>query len=422
LLSIRVLKHKTMKTLFPVAAISLLLLASCGAQKSASSSTSAVQEGVEPMQAEEIVAPVNSSITMQDQESSKNQFAINLYRAVSQSEKGKNVVVSPFSAGVALSMLMEGAGTSTKQEIRSVLSGAPYSDLKIEGDENVNISSANSVWLRNGITLKKDYSSILGKSYSAQLYQRDFTSGATVGEINRWCSDNTNGKIPSIIDRIDPTSVMYLINALYFKAPWMYPFKKSDTTKMMFHGDEGDARIDFMHIEKSFNYTEYEGNQIVRLDYKGGRYYMLICLPSKDASLDMISQYITAHEYDQAKDYMRSRKVILSLPKFKLEGEMLLNSVLQSMGIKEAFTAKADFSNMTDAPVCVDVVKQKTFIEVSEEGTEAAAVTSIGMRLTSVGPRPDTSVVMTIDRPFVFAIVDGYEDNILFMGNIRNLK
>lgn len=401
-----------------------VLLYSCGTQKKTTTSLPVVQESVEPTLAEsQSSSSTLSPIYMQHIEESRNQFAINLYRAVSRTEQGRtdNVVVSPYSAGVALSMLLEGADASTREELLKALSSSPYSGLSLQGDDNVIISSANSVWFRAGFALKPEYKMTLDKSYSAQLYQKDF-SQSTVGEINKWCSDNTNGKIPSIIDRIDPSSMMYILNALYFKAPWAFPFRKNATSKQVFHSQRGDEQIDFMHIERDFRYAEVEGVQVVRLDYKGGRYYMLVCLPSEDENVDLIADYISCDLFNKAQSYLRTNKVILSLPKFKLEGEMILNSVLQSMGINEAFSNRADFSRMTNASVCVDQVKQKTFIEVSEEGTEAAAVTSIGVKLTSVRPQEQSPVIMTVDRPFVFAIMDGEQNDILFMGNIRNLK
>jgi len=383
--------------------------------------TSATMDDAQDVASMETVSPITKS--SQEMDGTRNAFALNFFRTAfaSQNNKDENLVISPFSAAEAVSMLMEGAAGETKEEILSALSGTSLAGVSPKSDEYVTISSANSLWLKNGYSLNADYKKLMETAYSAQVYQRNFASKSTVGEINSWCSKHTNGKIPSIIDQISPDMMLFILNALYFNAPWQSEFKKNDTFPQTFYGSKGDVKTEFMHQSKNYQYTALDGNQIVMLPYKGGKYGMLVILPSKNGSLEEVIPTLDSEYLSKIKSSFGSMKVDLSLPKFKIEAELVLNSILQDMGIKKAFLNDADFSAMTTSPVAVDQVKQKVFIDVSEKGTEAAAVTSVGIRLTSVAPET-VSVAMNVNRPFAFFIMDRTTDDILFSGSIRNIK
>ena len=261
---------------------------------------------------------------------------------------------------------------------------------------------------------------LLRESYGAMVAEKDFSSGSTVGEINRWCSDNTEGRITEIIDRISPDMVMFLVNALYFKAPWEHEFRKESTSDKVFHGSAGDAEVPMMYIRNDFRYASYGNNQIVELPYEGGRYSMLVALPAEDVAMQDALPMLTEEMYDKATGQMTRKKVALTLPKFRFETDLVLNDVLRRMGVERVFSGSAQLGGISDASIAVDQVRQKCFIEVNEQGSEAAAVTGIGVRLTSARPA-DMPVVMTVDRPFYFAIVDNAADNILFIGRVMNL-
>lgn len=361
-----------------------------------------------------------SGATVQDTDNNRLAFGLSLFSAALRQSNGtENVIVSPYSAGVALSMLAEGANGETKAEIVNALKNASYSG-PVKGGESYIITSANSVWLRSGFEVLPAYRKLLEKSYYADIYEKDFGSQSTVRDINGWCSDKTNKRIPSIIDEISPDMVMFLINALYFKAPWEYQFEKGSTYKNVFHAVSGDRKVDFMHIKREFCCGEQDGVKYVILPYKSEEYQMIVCLPAKGADIPSFVSGITKEMFQKAVDGADYTEVALSLPKFKVNTTLTMNDILRSMGVNKAFGGAADFSLMTNASVAVDEVKQKCFIEVNEEGSEAAAVTSIGVRLTSVGPdvRP---FIMNVDRPFVFAIFNTETKDILFAGQINTI-
>lgn len=350
-------------------------------------------------------------------------FGLSLFNeAVSASgNAAENIVVSPYSAGMALSMLAEGAAGDTKAELVSALKNASYSGDILESGDGCIISSANSVWIRSGFPVLPGYASLLKNAYSAEIAERDFSVPATVKEINKWCSDKTAGRIPQIIDEISPDQVMFLLNALYFKSSWASAFDKKNTFDAEFHGENGDDKVPFMHQTEIFTYGEVDGNQYVVLPYKSDEYRMVICLPSENAEISTLLGALDADTFRNAVFSRRTSKVALSLPKFRVNTALTLNGILRALGVQMAFTGTADFSGITGSSVAVDEVRQKCFVEVSEEGTEAAAVTSIGVRFTSVMPE-DRPVVMNVNRPFVFAIVDSETADILFAGKIGTIE
>lgn len=352
---------------------------------------------------------------------SRTDFSLAFFRnAVSEADADANVLVSPFSAGTALSMLAEGAEGGTREELMSALGGKTFSGDILSADSLADVRSANSAWLRPGLEIKDGYRTLLRESYSASVRTEDFSDPATKDAINSWCSDNTEGRITEIVDEISPDMVMFLINALYFKASWIHEFDENLTADELFHGSAGDNEVQMMKISERFRYAEAAGSQLIELPYKGGKYTMLVALPAEGIDMNKALAGLRASAFAGALESLEYRKVALTLPKFRFDTDIVLNSLLEKMGVRKAFSSGAQFGGITDAPVAVDQVRQKCFIEVSESGTEAAAVTSIGMRLTSAGPA-DIPVVMKVDRPFFFAIMDKSGDNMLFAGRVMNL-
>lgn len=346
-------------------------------------------------------------------------FALSFFRNVNAvSPSGENVIVSPYSAGVALSMLETGAEGQTKVEIDNALNGTIFKAEDLGGDDKVTVQSSNSAWISSNFSVRNRFVSTLEKDFGAFVDTPDFSSPVAVQEINDWCSDHTSGKITEIIDRLGPDMVMVLINALYFNAPWAKAFDSENTHDEVFHGRKGDVTIPMMSVKGSFGYTEYQGFKMVEIPYEGGKYAMYIVLPPEGMDIDSAIPYIGETVYEAAMNSLVPREVALTMPKYKLETSMVLNRTLERMGVKTAFTSAADFKGISlSGPLQVDLVKQKCYIDVSEKGTEAAAVTSIQIRLTSV--RPVTE--MTVDRPFLFMIADTEGKNIMFAGKILNL-
>lgn len=387
----------------------------CGAQRKGASS--------QDVSSSDSITAAGESVNSESVVYNRIHFGLNLFsKAVADKNLASgNVVVSPYSAGMALSMLADGANGVTKDELKSALSDAVYSGDFLKSTKNTTISSANSIWIKDGFSVKENYIANLENSYKAQINVRDFSDNGTVKEINKWCSNKTAGRIPQIIDEISPDQVMFLLNALYFKSSWASAFDKKNTFDAEFHGENGDDKVPFMHQTETFTYGEVDGNQYVVLPYKSDEYRMVICLPSENAEISTLIGALDADTFRNAVFSRRTARVALSLPKFRVNTALTLNGILRALGVQTAFTGAADFSGITGSSVAVDEVRQKCFVEVSEEGTEAAAVTSVGVRLTSVMPE-DRPVVMNVNRPFVFAIVDSETADILFAGKIGTIE
>lgn len=354
----------------------------------------------------------------QPTETSQKGFALSFFKSVvASSDSGENLVVSPYSAGVALSMVAEGAMGQTREEFDKVLDGSLYKSVDLGNNDTVTVKDANSVWITDDFSVRNRFVDLMEKDFHAEVVNLDFADPATVTAINNWCSEHTEGKITEIVDRLSPGNVMLLLNALYFNAPWADAFPQGNTKEGVFHSLTGDVQTLMMSRNDRLNYAEYHGVQMVELPYSGDRYAMYIVLPPASMNLDNMISYVNEGLYDQAMSMMNPAKVRLTMPKLKLETTMILNKSLQKMGIRTAFTSAADFRGIAEmGPLVLDQVKQKCYIEVSEKGTEAAAVTSVGVRLTSV--RPETNVTMTVDRPYIFFIADRSNDNILFAGRV----
>lgn len=355
-------------------------------------------------------------------EASQTGFAISFLKNVNAvTPKDENVVVSPYSAAVALSMLAEGAQGQTRVEFDNALGGVLYKAEDLGSNDTIVVKSANSVWIDDNFSPRNRYVNLLQKDFDAFLDVLNFADPATVKAINNWCSENTNGKITEILNRLDSGNVMVLINALYFNAPWEDEFDPDMTSEQTFYGVTKESRVKLMGRKGYYLYAEHNGFQMIQLPYQGLKYAMYVILPPKGADIDKMLPKLDEQMYHSAMDMLQQQEVRFFLPRFKAETSMLLNKPLQNMGIKTAFTSAADFSGIAEmGPLVLDQVKQKCYIDVSEKGTEAAAVTSVQIRLTSARPVVKLPV-MRVDRPFMFVIADGENRNILFAGKIVQL-
>lgn len=354
-------------------------------------------------------------------EASQVGFAVSFFKNVNASEpKTQNVVVSPYSAAVTLSMLAEGAEGQTKAEFNQALGNILYKAADLGNNDTVVVKSANSVWISDNFSPRNRYVSLLEKDFDAFIDVENFASPVALEAINNWCSENTDGKIKGILDRLDRNTVMVLVNALYFQTPWDLQFNQAHTTDQIFHGLSGDKMAKLMQLTGYLMYAEYKGVQIVQLPYQGRKYSMYVILPPKGSDIGELISQLDASAYHAALDMLSAQRVKLFLPRFKAETSMILNKPLQDMGIRTAFTSAADFSGIAEmGPLELSKVKQKCYIDVTESGTEAAAVTAATIRIT--GARPSPYVEMRVDRPFAFVIADAENRNILFAGKIVNL-
>ena len=355
-------------------------------------------------------------------DASETAFAISFFKNVNAvTPKAENVVVSPYSAAVALSMLAEGAQGQTRTEFDNALGGMLFKAEDLGSNDTVVVKSANSVWIDDNFSPRNRYVSLLEKDFDAFLTTLNFADPATLHAINNWCSENTEGKITEILDRLDPSNVMVLINALYFNAPWENEFDPAMTSEQTFYGLSKESKVKLMGQKAFLPYAEMNGFQMIQLPYEGMRYSMYVILPPEGSDLNKLIPKATETVFNSAVDALQMQEVRIFLPRFKVETSMLLNKPLQNMGIRTAFTSAADFSGIAEmGPLVLDQVKQKCYVDVSEKGTEAAAVTAVQIRLTSVRPVLKLPV-MRVDRPFIFLIADGETQNILFAGKIVNL-
>jgi serine protease inhibitor len=365
--------------------------------------------------------------------SANTRFGFKLFSEVAKQDAGKNVFISPASVGLALAMTYNGAVGETKQGMERALEvqgmnhaelNRAYAELKAtleNPDPKVQLTIANSLWAKKGIAFNPDFIQRNKQFYGADVTALDFGDPTAPATINAWVAHNTKGKIDKIVDRIDAQSILFLINAIYFKGAWAVEFDKAKTKEDPFTTAGGKQKPHPM-MHQSGKYSYYEGRdfQAVSLPYGAGRVSMYIFLPAKGVGLDSFQKSLTAANWD---GWMRQFAVTegeVVLPRFKVEYEVALNEVLKTMGMGIAFDPdRADFSGIVQSSekVFISRVKHKTFAEINEEGTEAAAVTSVEMRTTSA-MRPQKTFRMVVDHPFFCAIRDNKTGTLLFMGSI----
>lgn len=350
----------------------------------------------------------------------KSPFWGELFAAVCNKGDNENVCISPLSAQIALGMTAIGAEGETKEEIHKTAQIGPEFGTSIAGmirkSEEYEVSIANSIWINEILDVKNSFIKTNKESFDAEVNRIPFDLSA-VGKINNWCNEKTNEKIKSIIDDIDPNCRMFLINALYFKAPWDKPFPKMATEKREFTTEGGEViKCDMM--KHCFN-TRYYIDETVQMTVKPfkGKYDMLFILPRQGKSINEAIDYLTIG-YDSCINRMELCEVELSLPRFKCEFGTSLKGYLQGMGIKRAFTDNAEFGGISKAPLYIDEVLQKSYISVDEEGAEAAAVTAVRVGLLSA--RPAKRAVLELNRPFIYAIRENTSGKILFIGKTGN--
>lgn len=361
--------------------------------------------------------------------SAANDFSFSLFRQLSAAQRDGNIFTSPLSASMALGMAMNGAAGSTYDQMRATLGFGATSEAEIDAgykgliallrglDSSVDFRIANSIWHRNDFPFEQSFLDAGRNWFDAEVSGLDFASPAAVATINDWVSASTAGKIPSIIDAIDPNDVMFLINAIYFKGSWRDRFDPAETRDAPFHGVGGDQAMKLMHRNGGIGYLDTPQFQAVDLPYGNGAFTMTVLLPHEGTSVDAVAASLNGTDWSARMGQFHPATVDLYLPRFKLEWERTLNDDLQTLGMRDAFSGGiADFTRMSPRgrELFISIVKQKTYVDVNEEGTEAAAVTVVGMQLTSM-PVP---IVVRVDRPFIFVIRERLSGTIVFMGKI----
>jgi serpin B len=381
--------------------------------------------------AEEIDSVVNAN----------NQFAFDLYSRYSLN-KG-NIFYSPYSISSALAMAYEGARGETAKEMQAVFHfpkdrsvcresfSRLYQQINKKG-KKYTLSTTNALWAEKDYTFLKDYFDVIDKYYGGKVTNLDFKNEAEKSclIINNWIEEQTNNKIKDLIPAGTLNSLTRLVitNAIYFKGFWFRPFDKKRTEKQDFRiSPDNTIKVQMMRSYGDFNYAETDKLQILELPYEGKELCMIILLPKED-DLKTIEESLNSEELSVWKKFFANEEVDVYLPKFKFEAEYFMAQDLEDMGMPIAFTAgidfggKADFSGMTgNKRLNIDEVIHKAFIEVDEEGTEAAAATAVVMREVTAGPGwPKPKKIFKADHPFIFIIQDTDTGNILFIGRVND--
>lgn len=354
-----------------------------------------------------------------------NTFALNLFNKVSGMDSR---VISPLSVSGLMSMLANGADGATRQEILNTLgfTGGSMEEInEIYGllvkqagviDPSVTVNVADYVAVNKDNRINNEFGKTVGDLFGTEVRNLDFTSPKTVNTINGWCSKHTGGMIPRIIDNVDPGAVAYLMNAIYFNGPWAERFQTKDTKVEAFRGYTRDIKkVKMMHRTDEYLYTSNKTYSAVRIPYGNGSFAMTVLLPNADKSISEMMKVVNAKELATLGRTMENCKVDLKLPKFTTEVEQPLNDVISSLGAPTMFKQSADFSKLADGNMFVSKMFQKAKIEVSEEGTKAAAVTAAIMTMSALAPEP-RQVEFHADRPFVYIISESSTGAIYFIG------
>ena len=380
--------------------------------------------------------PRELSVAEQQLIEADNGFAFSLFREVNrQEEAGQNVFVSPLSVAMALGMTYNGAAGTTRAAMAEALAlqgmsigdvNQAYRDLidLLRGlDGGVEFTLANSIWHRPDLTPLQTFQDVNRNFFDATVQSLDFSLPGASATMNQWVDRNTNGKIKTIVpDPIPDQIVMYLINAIYFKGDWTFEFDKGRTKDQPFQlADGGKVMARMMSREEKHQVRMFSDADVtvVDLPYSRRAYVMTVVLPREATGAESLATQLTQERWNGWIAELDSTSILVSLPKFTLEYALRLNDVLKALGMAEAFNpCLADFGNMfagaKPGDFYIDDVRHKTFVDVNEEGTEAAGATSVGIGLTSAPAR------IEVDRPFIFAIRERLAGSILFLGRIMN--
>ena len=360
-----------------------------------------------------------------------NSFAFSLYNKT----MGMNSrVVSPLSVTYLMSMLANGADGETQQQILATLGWAgegiqqpslqdinDYSRMLIEKtarlDKAVTVEIANYVAVNKEFKLNSKFQKSVERDYRAGVESLNFTSPSTLKRINDWCNDRTHGMIPSIINELDPDAVSYLMNAIYFNGTWKDKFSKEETKQEMFRGYTRDIQyVDMMHRHGEYFYADGDGYSAVSIPYGNGAFRMTVILPTEGSFLRDVMASMDGGKFQALQRSMEKCNVDLKIPRFTTEVDLPLNDIISALGAPLIFSSQADFSQFARGDFYVSKMFQKAKIEVSEEGTKAAAVTAAIMMMSAVRPEKKRNVVFHADSPFAYIISENSTGSIYFMG------
>ena len=375
--------------------------------------------------------PILLKAGMQNRINQDNEFAFDLLKKTIAGFNQSNIFVSPLSVSIALGMAWNGANGQTKTEMETALkmSGMTVADIndyyKLMQttlptiDATIKLSIANSLWYRKGFPFQSDFLKINIDYFNAYVRELDFAQVWAKDTINNWCSKKTNKLIPTIVDNISSNMQMYLINAVYFKGIWRQKFETKNTIEANFTNELGNVvKVNMMSQTDTFPFAKDNYAKYLDMPYGNKAFSMTVVLPNEGKTIKDILGFLTPTNWNNTLSTMTKGEVIVKMPRFRVENKFKLNDVLKSMGMNMAFFETADFSNISTQPLMISEVLHKTYVIVNEEGTEAAAVTSVGMMDTSM-PVINEFVV---NKSFLYVIREKSTGVILFIGKMGNVE
>ena len=377
--------------------------------------------------------PIELTLKQGEKANADNCFAFTIFKEVSASAQNPNPFFSPLSLNLALGMLYNGASGDTRDEMAEVLGMAGFTEVEINEyyqkmsqallniDPLTDISIANSIWYRDGFPVKQPFIDVNQNFFDAVVKALDFDRPDAVDIINKWCADKTKDRIKEIIEKpIPDLIVMYLMNALYFKSKWQFEFNKAHTKQDDFiSAGSQKKKVNMMEQTTTLPYYAGQRLQCVEIPYGNEAFSMVVILPDNDMDIEGLIAYLDNTAWQDIVDNLKQLNIWLKLPRFKVECDLILNDPVKNVGMERIFDEfRADFSNISDLQLYVSGIKQKTFVEVNEEGTEAAAVTAIGVGATSIGSGAVGAIQFFANRPFLYLIKEKSTGAILFIGRM----
>jgi len=374
--------------------------------------------------------PIALTTKQGEKVASDNAFAFNLFREVATSADKNNAFISPLSVTMALGMLYNGTSPDARTEMATALGMKNFSDTEINEyyqtmsqallkiDPLTTLSIANSIWSEKSYPVKQSFIDINKKYFDAEVQSLDFGLQSTLDAINKWCAKKTNNKIEKILDDIPGDAIMYLINAVYFKSKWKSQFDKKNTTKEEFTMGSGARKsVSMMTQTTTLPYYSDEVLQCIEMPYGNRAFSMVAILPAAGKALDDVVNYLDNRAWNNILNNFYEAEIHVRFPRFKQECEFSLVEPIDNLGMHRIFKPGGNLNGIADDPrLFVSEIKHKTFVEVNEEGTEAAAVTSIEIRKTSMPPS------FIANRPFIYLIKEKSTGAILFIGRMDEPK
>lgn len=366
-----------------------------------------------------------------------NTFGLEIFQKIRNESDKENIMISPLSISVALAMAYNGADGDTKTEMENTLKLNGLTTEEINNsykllinalqsvDEEVVFELANAIFYTKDFAVKQAFINDNQNFYDAEVEAIDFSSPSAVPTINNWVAEKTHDKIEKIIENLSPYDRMVLLNAIYFNGIWSIEFDEDGTKMLNFTKQNGSTKeVPMMNKEDKLEYTTNSLFQAIKLPYGNGQYNMTVFLPANDKNSQDVIQELSADNWKAWNENFELKEhVVVTMPRFKFDFELQLNNVLKKMGMQKAFDSQlSDFTKISDdRNLFISSVVHKSFIDVNETGTEAAAVTSITFTTTSIGPGDQVQkIYFTVDQPFVFSITEKDTDAILFIGEVQN--